>query len=1023
MSWKKHFQLVPSARKMTSALVQSSGGGGGGVASSSKFSSYLPEVYAGQPNRIERYAQYDQMDMDPEIHSALDIIADFCTQVEEREQMAFDFFYKGQPTEAEIRILNTVLRKWCDDNEWKTRLWETVRGTLKYGDQFFIRDPETYELIWVDHNKVEKVIVNEAEGKEPDTYLVRDLDLNLQNKVATAQDQNPALMGMPQFPNQGAGTLRMSGQYQGSSSGASAALGNPTDQLHTDSNITAVEAKHMVHVSMNVGNDNNWPFGTSILESVFKVFKQKELLEDALIIYRVQRAPERRVFYIDIGNMPPTRAKAYLENVKNEIHQRRIPNRTGGGSSIMDAAYNPMCLSLDTKIPLLDGRELELTQLIDEYSKGKENWVYSCEPTTGKIVPGNITWAGVTRKNTEVIKLTFDNGKTLICTPDHKIPVLGKGFVEAQNLTPEDSLISFETREKNIDRKLSNERTYTQVYDHEKNSWKYVHRVVGEFFRDKNKHQEFTFMKENLNKEKDTIHHKDFNRYNNDPRNLQWMNKKDHISYHVYNKKSYWENISDDERNRVTNKISQSLKLYYSNVTDEQKHKTSNIKSNSIKLSIQNMKKENPDKFQNWQKKSGKSLSLHIKNNSEYKEKLTKRLEKVRKPFKGNVSLNFTQDMLQRLVELTINNNWNRLGALEGLPKDDKFMSLYTEANTIANKDSRIMNKIQFDKISDKCLKKMLSHFGYKNWKDFKQKTEFYNHRVIKIEKLDEKIDVGTITVDGEEKWHDYHTFAISSGVFVKNSIIEDYFFAQGSEGKGSKVDTLPGGENLGEIDDLKYFDNKLKRGLGVPPSYLPSGPEEGTQSFSDGRVGTAYMQEWRFSKTCERYQDIIIRAFDDEFKLYLSESGYQIDEGLYDVVLRPPQNFSKFRQIEIDTAQIGVFSQLVEQPFWSKRFLMERFLQLDEDEILRNEQLFLEENPDIADEAMGQSAATAGGGGGSGMPGLEAVGAGAGDAGGEEGMDLGGDEAGAEDAGGAESPISGAEDAGGDADTELPSA
>ena len=79
-----------------------------------------------------------------------------------------------------------------------------------------------------------------------------------------------------------------------------------------------------------------------VLEAIFKVYKQKELLEDAIIIYRVQRAPERRVFYIDVGNMPTNKAMAFIERVKNEIHQKRIPNKTGGGANIMDAAYNPL---------------------------------------------------------------------------------------------------------------------------------------------------------------------------------------------------------------------------------------------------------------------------------------------------------------------------------------------------------------------------------------------------------------------------------------------------------------------------------------------------------------------------------------------------------------------------------------------------------------------------------------------------------------------------------------------------------
>jgi len=77
----------------------------------------------------------------------------------------------------------------------------------------------------------------------------------------------------------------------------------------------SINAEHVVHLSMSDGLDNMFPFGQSILEQVFKVYKQKELLEDAIIIYRVQRAPERRVFYIDVGNMPTHLAMQFVERV------------------------------------------------------------------------------------------------------------------------------------------------------------------------------------------------------------------------------------------------------------------------------------------------------------------------------------------------------------------------------------------------------------------------------------------------------------------------------------------------------------------------------------------------------------------------------------------------------------------------------------------------------------------------------------------------------------------------------------
>ncbi len=57
---------------------------------------------------------------------------------------------------------------------------------------------------------------------------------------------------------------------------------------------------------------------------------------------------------------------------------------------------------------------------------------------------------------------------------------------------------------------------------------------------------------------------------------------------------------------------------------------------------------------------------------------------------------------------------------------------------------------------------------------------------------------------------------------------------------KRQKVDTLPGGENLGQIDDLRYFNNKLLRGLRVPSSYLPTGPEDGSAVYNDGKGGVA---------------------------------------------------------------------------------------------------------------------------------------------------------------------------------------
>jgi len=510
MSWKKHFTLV----KNSSPLTNVSTGGSSDGTKYSHYASHLPEVYIGHPNRTERYGQYETMDIDSEINAALDILAEFCTQVNKENGTGFDIHFNENPTESEVDIIKKQLLNWNNLNDFNQRLFKIFRNVLKYGDQVFIRDPETFEWFWTEMNKVTKIIVNESEGKKPEQYVIKDINPNFENLTATANTfADPGQQG-DLYKNRG--YIQPSNIYDGS--GGATAQGRFDRAL----NEKAVEADHIVHTSLTEGLDPNWPFGNSILEQVFKVFKQKELLEDAIIIYRIQRAPERRVFYIDVGNMPSHMAMSFVERVKNEIHQRRIPSKTGGGVNIMDTTYNPL-------------------------------------------------------------------------------------------------------------------------------------------------------------------------------------------------------------------------------------------------------------------------------------------------------------------------------------------------------------------------------------------------------------------------------------------STNEDYFFPQTAEGRGSKVDTLPGGTNLGEIDDLKYFTNKLFRGLRIPSSYLPTGIEESPGAYNDGRVGTAMIQEKRFNEYCIRLQRLVARTFDREFKMYLKWRGVEIDNGTFELRFNEPQNFSSFRETEMDAARIGTFTSLEQYPYLSKRFLMQRYLGMSEEEMLENTKMWREENADVS--------------------------------------------------------------------------
>jgi len=482
------------------------------------YMSRLPEVYTGHPNRIERYNQYEMMDVDAEINACLDILAEFSTQRNDHNRTPFSFEFKDEPTPHEVELLGKQLQQWCKLNEFDVRMFKIFRNTVKYGDQVFVRDPENFKLYWVDMVKIIKVIVNESEGKKPEQYVIKDININLQNltvatKTNTDFAANPATgLGGTGGGGSGGGYTTPSMPYN--TTGSRFTLGQAE---------SAIDAKHIVHLSLTEGLDRFWPFGQSILENIFKVYKQKELLEDAVLIYRVQRAPERRMFKIDVGNMPSHLAMAFVERVKNEIHQRRIPSLYGG-SSIVDASYNPLSMN-------------------------------------------------------------------------------------------------------------------------------------------------------------------------------------------------------------------------------------------------------------------------------------------------------------------------------------------------------------------------------------------------------------------------------------------EDYFFPVTAEGRGSSVEVLPGGQNLGEIDDLKYFNNRLARGLRVPSSYLPTGPDDNSTPLSDGRVGTAMIQEFRFNQYCERLQNYICLKLDEEFKLFLRWRGFNIDTGLFQLQFNPPQNFAAYRQSELDTARVATFASMEAFPYMSKRFALERFLGLSEEEIKKNEKMWAEENAEEADD------------------------------------------------------------------------
>ena len=103
MSWKKYFTPVPTGTSLSPTSGSSSSSKAGPA--KTNYSSYLPDVYTGSPNRIERYQQYEVMDSDPEVNAALDILAEFCTQKLKDGKTPFSVGWRHRATNTEIKIL------------------------------------------------------------------------------------------------------------------------------------------------------------------------------------------------------------------------------------------------------------------------------------------------------------------------------------------------------------------------------------------------------------------------------------------------------------------------------------------------------------------------------------------------------------------------------------------------------------------------------------------------------------------------------------------------------------------------------------------------------------------------------------------------------------------------------------------------------------------------------------------------------------------------------------------------------
>lgn len=300
--------LTPQAN--TTAMTDSQGIGDQGAYSNN---TWYQRLIQGSASRITRYREYDLMDNDIEIARSLDTIAEEMIGSDPNIDLPLDLNIISEKAESihpnTVLTLKTTLHYWCDMHDWYTRLFKVARQTIKYGDCFFIRRSETRRWEYLHPKLVVAAIVDEHDMTKVVGWQVRK-----ESRTPNSPYNQPV------------------GQFG--------------SHYHSTDDLEIIPADDMIVFTLNDDMSDSAPFGDSILRAVYRAQKQKELLEDAILIYRIQRAPERRVFYVDVGKMPPQRVKAYLESIKNEMRQRKIPT-AGGGTDQVDSVYNPQSMQED----------------------------------------------------------------------------------------------------------------------------------------------------------------------------------------------------------------------------------------------------------------------------------------------------------------------------------------------------------------------------------------------------------------------------------------------------------------------------------------------------------------------------------------------------------------------------------------------------------------------------------------------------------------------------------------------------
>ncbi|MFA5936862.1 MAG: toprim domain-containing protein [Candidatus Paceibacterota bacterium] len=433
------------------------------------------------------------------------------------------------------------------------------------------------------------------------------------------------------------------------------------------------------------------------------------------------------------------------------------------------------CFSGNTKVALVDGRDLSFKELVSEYQEGKKNYCYTIMDD-GNIGIQEIINPRRTKVDAQVIKIILDNNEEITCTPDHLFMLRDGTYKAAKDLTKSDSLMPLRKQVSKIGKRITI-KDYEMVYDPKDSRWIFTHILSDEY----NLRNRIYLLTEGSHR-----HHKDFNKKNNNPENILRLTKEEHIALHsfFYEKNlkrpdvleklkelrktpEYRENIRQKMLS-MREELSTRAKVQWEN-EEYKKYMvqkfldfyTSNpeYRERSQKI-LQNAQRKYWNDDKNKQKQSIR-VTEFFKKNSKLKKELS---EKAREQWLDTDLLKWRS--VKTKEQWTPNFRVKRKIAYNKTYYDNtiKVLRRVYDQNKEVNKEIFELIRKSEDNKNILSFNTFLNRFFDGNEIRLFEAVENYNHKIKTIISLVQKMDVYDLEVHGT------HNFALSSGIFVHNS-------------------------------------------------------------------------------------------------------------------------------------------------------------------------------------------------------------------------------------------------------------